>query len=247
MTGHRSVIGIALLCALALSAFAASSASAAAGRAFECVSGKGTLRGEHCLTTGTASATFGHVEIKNGVATEITGTNAKSASETTASSPTTLAGTIAGVKTAVVCTGVAASGTLTNATTGVSTFLETTATGCTVEEPAGKGCVIPGEEIEMPSLTATSVGRTNNNELEIKGPTGGNIGLIEIKGCANEAPPANAYPLKGSYIVTTTGATLEKVEATITAQKTLKFGGQVAGLNGAITISKKGSNPLALT
>jgi hypothetical protein len=247
MIRRKSVIGIALLCALALSAFATSSASAAAGRAFECVSGKGTLRGEHCLTTGTASATFGHVEIKNGTATEITATNAKSASETTASSPATLSGTIAGVKTAIVCTGVSGSGTLTNASTGVSGSGVIKYSGCTVSEPAGKGCEVVGGTIETSTLSATTVGRTNNNELEFKAPTGGNFATINIKGCANEAPPAAAYPVTGSLIATTIGATTETVEATITAQKTLKFGGQVAGLNGAITISKKGSNPLALT
>jgi hypothetical protein len=252
MAGHRSVIGIAVLCALALSAVVASGASAAAGRAFKCVEvSGGKLFGPHCLAEGdktNPTAKFGHQEIKNGTATEITATNAKSASETTASSPTTLAVTISGVKIAIVCTTVSGVGSLTNATTGVSGSGKIAATGCTVEEPAGKGCEVTGGTIETSTFTTTTVGRTNNNELEIKAPTGGNFATINIKGCANEAPPANAYPMTGSYIVTARGATLEKVEATITAQKTLKIGGQVAGLNGAITVSTKtGGIPIALT
>jgi hypothetical protein len=53
MIGRKSAVGIAVLCALAISAFASASASAAAGRAFTCTTsapvGAKEFNDEHCV------------------------------------------------------------------------------------------------------------------------------------------------------------------------------------------------------
>jgi uncharacterized membrane protein len=61
MTGRRAIVGICMLCSLFISAVAAQSAMAVSGTtAFTCVKDKGTLIGEHCLTTGSGFP-YGHV------------------------------------------------------------------------------------------------------------------------------------------------------------------------------------------
>jgi hypothetical protein len=250
MIGRKSVIGMALICALALSIAAVSSASAAPGRAFECVKGKGTLRGEHCLTEGTAAAEFGHVEIKAGVATAITATNAKSASSTTASSPAVLSGTLAGIETEINCTTVSGTGELTNAAASVSGNGVITYTGCTVVKPA-RECKVKEGKVVTKKLTATTVGLTNANELKFEGEVNAKgekiFAEVNLEGCKENKPAAAAYPVTGSLIATTNGATTETTVAGVKAQKTLLFGGQLAGLGGAITISTSKGVPLALT
>jgi hypothetical protein len=104
MNGRRAIVGLCMLCALMVSAFAAQSASAATKgtTAFTCVKGAGTLRGEHCLTTGTAAPEYGHVAIKEPegkeTTTELEISSAKTDKETTAAGTTAFQETIAGAE-----------------------------------------------------------------------------------------------------------------------------------------------------
>jgi hypothetical protein len=245
MIGRKSVIGLAVLCALAFSAIAATSAFAAPGRAFECAPGGTQFSDAHCKTAGSG---FGHVAIANGTATKITGTNAKTAGSTTAAEVSKLKGKIAGIATEVQCTGLSGSGELTNAAGSVSGSGQITYTGCTVTAPAGRGCVVTGGEIKTKPLAATTAGLTNNNELKFEpGPGETEFASIPIGSCLENSPPSGNYPVAGSLIATTTGATTTTTHAGITGQKTLTFGGNAAGLEGALTISMEGGNPLVLT
>jgi len=60
-------------------------------------------------------------------------------------------------------------------------------------------------------------------------------------------PPDGSYPVTGSLIAKTSGATLTTKHEDITTQNTLKFGGVKAGVVGAATISMEGGEPITLT
>src|SRR6201999_3646464 len=162
MIGRKSVIGIAVLCALAFSAFAAANASAAQ-KAVTCSSTAvpKTFGDAHCTGGG---STFGHTTIADNTVTTITGTNAKTASNTTLSRLSKLRGQLAGVITEVQCSNVKAHGTLTNKTTptahvegeGIITY-----TGCTVTAPKEKGCVVKNRTVITKNLFATTEGRAS--------------------------------------------------------------------------------------
>ncbi|HET7444456.1 MAG TPA: hypothetical protein VFJ57_07340 [Solirubrobacterales bacterium] len=243
MIGRKSVIGIAVLCALAPSAFAAASASAEQ-RAVTCAPEGSGFSDAHCTTAG-SPGTFSHVNIPNGEATAITGGNEKTASNTTAASVAKLKGALSGVETEVQCTTVGGSGELTNTATSVSGSGTIEYTGCTVTKPAGKGCVVKGGAVTTEKLAATTVGQAANNvKFTPAGET--NFAVIPIEGCSIAALNNN-FPVTGSLVATATGATLSTTHAGVTTQNTLKFGGVKAGLEGAITISKAGGNPITLT
>jgi hypothetical protein len=250
MTKRKAVIGLAVLCALALSAFASASASAAAGRAFTCTTTAPTeiknFSDEHCIVpTAAGKGTRGHVLVPVGTETKISATNAKTASSTTAAFPMTLRITIAGVKTHITCKKVSGTGTLTNAATSVSGSGTLNYTECEVVEPMGKGCVVGSITA---AVKATTVGQTENNKLKFEpSVAGGNLATIHISGCANEVPPAANYPLTGSFVATTEGATTSTTLAGTEAENKLKVGGNKAGLEGKITISMEGGEPLVLT
>jgi hypothetical protein len=251
MMGRKSVIGLAVLCALAFAAITAASASAAPGRAWTCkkVGPGNPFNDEHCIN-GTGGE-YKHEEIPNGLPkTTIVGTNAKTASGTTAAEVSKLKGHIAGIATEVQCTGVSGTGELENSAGSVSGSGEITYSGCTVTLPAGRECVVTGGEVKTKPLAATTAGLTNPNELEFKmAPGETEFATIPIKGCKENSPPAGSYPVAGSLIATTSGATTTTVHNTITTQGNLTFGGNAAGLQGALTISMSGAggNPIVLT
>jgi hypothetical protein len=252
-----------MLCALVFSAFAAQGAAAATKgtTAFTCKSGAGTLRGEHCLTTGSASATFGHVAIAENTATELSGTNAKTASETTAAAASILKVTIAGTPLELEATGVSGTGSASNqkAASGEH-FVSGTGTihytGVKVLKPAGKGCEVfadnsgvegTKETVQTEPLKATTEGQGDFLKFE---PASGTIFATFFVTCTNpEVPEA----LKGTYTVTgslkcpTTGATTICSHEEITTQNTLKTKGSKAGLAGALTISGRSGGAGAFT
>jgi hypothetical protein len=250
MMGRKSVIGLAVLCALVFSAITVASAFAAPGRAWTCKKGgPNQFNDEHCIN-GTGGE-YGHVAIANGLPkTTIVGTNAKTASGTVAAEVSKLKAKIAGIATEVQCTGVSGTGELENSAGSVSGSGQITYSGCTVTLPAGRECAITGGEIKTKPLAATTAGLTNNNELKFEMAAGETeFASIPIKGCKENSPPEGNYPVAGSLIATTSGATTTTVHSTITAQNTLTFGGNAAGLQGALTISMSGAggNPIVLT
>jgi len=235
-----AVVCAAALCVLTLSAFAASSASAKGLTAFTCVKGAGVLNGAHCL--GTSAGEYGHVEIKGGEETTGTATNANTAEETIASRKSILKGSIAGVVAEIHCTEVTGTFTMENKTTvpltgemyahGVGSLRYS---GCLMTKP--KNCqspvVIPTKE-----LTGTTEGIQTAeppHTLLVKSAIAGPLAEIEVIGCANEELNG-IYPVTGSLKAKISGATVTAAHADITTQNALKFGGQKAGLDGAVTL-----------
>lgn len=140
MFGRGAVIGLSLLCALALCAFAAPSASAIGTTAFTCVekTGEEGFSDEHCDSAATgASVKFVHKELKG---QPIVVSNEKTTEETKGSAPFVLLWSLAGTQFEVVCTKVSGSGGLENKEVEKTVQAVGTSqieyTGCTVPKPS---------------------------------------------------------------------------------------------------------------
>jgi hypothetical protein len=245
MIGRKSVIGIAVLCALAVSAFAAASASAEQ-RAYTCDSSAAVkeFKDAHCLTKVESGATVGHTLLPE-TSTAITGTNANTTEETKAAAVSKLLGALSGVVTEVQCTTLGGTGSLTNAAASVSGTGTIEYTGCTVTKPAGKGCVVTGGAVTTKELSATTAGQAAN-KLKFTPKEGTEFATVPIEKCET-ASLNNKFPVTGSLIADTSGATTTTTHAGVTTQNTLKFGGVKAGIEGALTISTSGGSPVTLT
>jgi hypothetical protein len=240
MTRHGS-FGIAMLLLLVCCGFAAAGAQAEQPAA-TCVPEAGAYSDAHCKTE-TGSGKFKLVEIPAGTEIKTTTTNAKTASETTAAAPARMRGTIAGLETEIECTGVSGSGTLTSGTTSASGTGTFTNTGCVVLKPAGRGCKVKGGSLTTNLLKSTTAGQTGTN-AKVQPASGSELGSIAIENCLNNKPPNTTYPISGSFVSSGSGATATTTEAAITSQGTLTFGGNAAGIEGALTTSKEGGNPI---
>ncbi|MGD9735521.1 MAG: hypothetical protein AB7V58_07940 [Solirubrobacterales bacterium] len=238
MIGRKSVLGVAVLCALVFGAFAAANASAEQ-RAYSCSEGGAQFTDAHCLSAG--SGPYGHVLLEG--ETAITGTNANTAEGTSAAAVSKLLGALSGVVTELQCTGLSGTGQLTNAASSVSGTGVITYEGCSVTKPANKGCKVAGNKVVTETLNGTTVGQAAN-KLKFT-PSGETFAKITIEGCSIGALN-NTFPVTGSLVADTSGATTTTTHAGITSQGTLKFGGVKAGLEGALTI-KAGGDGVALT
>ncbi|HET7443646.1 MAG TPA: hypothetical protein VFJ57_03215 [Solirubrobacterales bacterium] len=241
MSRAKSVLGIAVLCALALSAFGASSASAVGTTAHTCVKDSGgSLFGPHCLATSSGNTEkFKHVEIPTDKTTTITGNNTNTAPETKGSRASILKGALAGVETAITCTEAGGSGWVENKTSEGEMYIlaegKIEYKGCTVTAPAGKGCNVAGGAVTTNQIVGTSLGQGMAIKISPK-EEGGKFAEITIKECSIAALN-NTFPVTGFLKANTeNGATLTSTHAEITGQNTLKFGGVKAGLDGALTI-----------
>lgn len=245
MTGRRTIVGLCMLCALALSAIAAQSAAAipTGTTAFTCVEGVNKqFDSEHCSTT-VGGAKFGHVVVPQDETTEIIGTNAKTNSTTTGSTITALTATISGVATELQATTVEGGpgSWMTNAIDPVTGEHYTHGegdlvyTGITVTKPAEKGCKLKGEnKITTKPLKATTKAQGMNLLFEPK--EGTVFATFEIEGCS-VAALNGLYEVKGKVAGEPTGATTVFTSAATTAQGTLTVRGQKAGIDGKLTIS----------
>lgn len=256
MRKYTTVAGLCMLSALLVGAFAAQSASAVTKgtTAFTCVTdAAGTFKGDHCLTTGSASPSK-HVAIAEETTTKTTTTNANTASETTASEPGILKITIAGTPLEMVASVTVGEGSLTNkkAASGEHYIHATgtlTATNVEVTKPEGKECrvftdnnSVKGEEgvIHTVPLTATTEGQ--GDSLKIQPNEGTTFGTFFIE-CNNEVPEAiqGTYTVTGSLKCPINGATILCNHTEMTTQNTLKVKGAKAGIEGALTL--KGRHP----
>ncbi|HEX6666852.1 MAG TPA: hypothetical protein VF081_09685 [Solirubrobacterales bacterium] len=268
MNGRRTIVGLCMLCVLLVSAFAAQSASAITGTtAFTCSKGSGTLRGEHCLTTGTAAAEYGHVAFSENATTELIATNAKSATNTTAAPTAKLKVTIAGVPLEIGATGVSASGWIENKVgpskehyvhgKGTITF-----TGVQVTKPENRGCKVttdkePGEG-EEGVVHTTEVTLTTENEgdaLALEPVVGDEFMHFWVTCEVGKQIPAieGTWTCTGILKGVPEGATVNFTHATTTTHNTFKCRGTKAGMEGSLTLSgrNKGSEaayaPLSMT
>ncbi|HEX6666466.1 MAG TPA: hypothetical protein VF081_07715 [Solirubrobacterales bacterium] len=273
MNGRRAIVALCMLCALLVSAFAAQSASAITGTtAFTCVKGKGTFRGEHCLSAGGAAAEYGHVEVAQDKTTETTTTNAKSANETNVTRIMKIRMNIAEEPFELQVTGVSGSGWIENkkAVSGehyVHGKGSITFTGVTVTEPVGKGCRVtthkedgsgsPGEEgeegiIHTRELTTTTEGQ--GNLVKLRAADNGPVANFWIT-CEIKKVPAieGTWTITGSVQGVSNGATVNFTHSETTTQNKLFARGAKVGFDGGLTLSgrEKGSAgayaPLATT
>jgi hypothetical protein len=260
MIGRRSVIGLCVLCALALSAFAAQSASAASNGTtlFTCTKTPVAPVGEkfsaeHCRDKSGASDTsptgaWRHDPIAENLTTEITGTSTETSEVCQGSA---LHSVISGIETELIspCShilleneGVKSSVTnKVDATTGEH-YYEGTAwldyTEVKVKKPEGKGCKVKNETV-IAHLKFTTLKQGDNIKFE-PATAGKPFAEFTIEGCTIAALNG-LYEVKGSVLVEPNGATLTTTAGGTTAQETLKLRGQNAGLAGTMTV--RGRNP----
>lgn len=258
-TTHRTVVGLSLVCALFLCAFAAQSASAAEGKnttAFTCAEG-GTkdFSDAHCDTAVAAgTGKFGHVAIPVNETINLSVTNAGTKNNTTESTPVIQKGTIFGIASEIECKNLSGEGTLKNEepsakvhrVKGTITAKFTTCTakkpaiGCKVKEPITVSSNVEGVE-------GLGAGK-NEMGLEFK-PTGEHFAQITLEGCFT----AGTFNVDGTAIATGTppntgkftGATSIFTEAM--TKETLKLAGSAASVSSSSTVRKTGGNPIALT
>jgi hypothetical protein len=255
-----------MLCALMLSAVAAQGANAETKGTtiVTCKSGPGnvgsTFSDQHCKVPGTG---FGHYEVAPETTTELIGSNITTGSSR---SIAVLNSTQSGVAEEIVA-GKVEAGTksapwVKNNTTGSEHYF--TGQGrlryseIEVTKPAGKGCKVKGEAIETNELMAGSMSLaekdpTLNEKMQVRfEPNEGTVfAEFEIEGCS-VAALNGLYKVEGAVYATPEGATLTSVEATVTAENTLKVRGQKAGIGGSITIQGKDAvdsvyTPLSVT
>jgi hypothetical protein len=248
MMGRRAVTGLALLCALLFSAFAAQSASAIKGTtAFTCAPAEknGAFKDAHCKEAGLSSPGFNHVAIEQGKTTIIHATNEKTKNKTTESTPSVLKGKAFGVAITITCSKVFGHGSLVNILDAsgehyVHVGNEATVlyTKCVVTGPTG--CKIPGEKIEVTKLTATTKEKGDN--VTFVPEKGTEFVNFKFEGC-KVAELNTEYKVLGSVLAQSDGATLNFNHNAITATKELTFGGQPAGLEGSITVSQAAETP----
>ena len=238
MTGRRSVVGIVVLCALALCAFGAANASAG-GREYMCeenkLAGAEQFSDAHCTVEASGNGGFKHVEIPNGETQAYVVANANTAKGTTAPTPAVLGTTVMGVAVEVECTKVAGEGSLTNSEKGASGTGTINYSGCAVTKPAGKGCVVTEGGFKTTLLAVTTEGLAAN-EVQLGPKSGTEFTTIPISGCSTSGLNQK-YVVTGKFVATAHGATLTTAHENITKQGTLSFGGNKAGVSGAVTVS----------
>jgi hypothetical protein len=258
---HRTAIGAALICALAFCAIAAQSASAAEGKnttAFTCVEGGGAkdFSDAHCdnsVTPGTGK--FGHVVLPLNEKVTIAISNEKTKNETKEAASTVLKGTIAGIKSEIICKTVSGSGSLTNEEPTskvhrVKGLVEAKFTSCTAPKPAF-GCKVK-EPISVSSnvegVEGLGAGK-NEMGLEFK-PTGEHFASVTLEGCFI----AGTFNTDGTAIATGTPSNTAKwsgatsVFTAAMTKETLKLAGNPAEVESTTTVTKAGGgNPISLT
>jgi hypothetical protein len=235
----KVLVGLALLSALALTAFAAPSvAQAGTGTtAFTCVKGGGAkdFSGPHCAEkVGAGNGEYGHEAIPVGQKTKLH-------SESTLAS-ITLNMTVATIKMKITCTGATGTGFLTNeepsAGNHTVTFAETefTYTGCDMK--LGKTevtCSVVNSEIHFPSLKAMDVENAHGFAMGIKfEPAKGTTLATFTTGpdCPNF--PNQSFNITGSFLGVPRGATLEFTEGS--TKPTLTLGGNAMSFEDTDTL-----------
>lgn len=263
MTKYRTIVGLCMLCALAIGAFAAQGAVAATKgtTAFTCKkkneAGGAGFSKAHCKSgDATASgAAYEHVAFAEGITTELTGSNEKTGSNTESTTPVRLRNAQAGVDYEIEAGRVSGVGSVTNAkdpVTGehyvhgvaVVSFEEVVVT-----KPSGKGCTVKGGKITSNELKATTKGQ--GDFLHFEPATGSAMTSYELEGCSVVALNG-VQEVTGSISCPVDGATVTCTHSATTALGTLKERGFKSGIEGTMTLSarEKGAGeytPLSVT
>ncbi|HEX6825868.1 MAG TPA: hypothetical protein VF077_06060 [Nitrospiraceae bacterium] len=270
MNGRRAIVGLCMLCALLVSAFAAQSASAVGTTAFTCTKDAPTKDrfGEHCLTSGTPLE-YGHKEIAQDTTTELSGTNAKTLNNTTESSSGILKVTVGGIPLELKAATVTGSGWMENKKNGAGEHYAhgkgtITFSGVTVVNPPERGCKVTtdnepapgtmGEEgvVHTRELTATTEGK--GDFLTFRAADEGNFANFFVTCEKKLEAVEGTWSCSGSVLGVPNGATTEFTHTKTTeAPNTLKCRGSKAGIEGKLTLSGRAKGdtgaytPLAVT
>lgn len=256
MIGHRTLLSLCVVGALAISAVTASGSAAVTGyKAFTCkkVGPGGNFKKAHCKKEDAGSGEWTHQPPTTPTNTAITITNANNGFETKTTVELRERGKIAGLETEVVCKGVSSEGgTLSNKTNGEENYVHADVilkyTECSVTKPAGRNCVVTGGAITTNQLTATT--ENQGMSILIKPKEGTTFTTIPISNCLNNIPPTNNYPVAGSFKVTeieVDGSTFFVSHEEVTTQGGFTFGGQPSGLDGAVTLKGPSGDGLSFT
>jgi hypothetical protein len=256
MNGRRAIVGLCMLCALLVSAFAAQSASAVTKvkgtTAFTCkpvtpVDNTVGFSKAHCRPEDAVStkATFEHFEIPPNTTTKITGNNKTTGGESEA---TKLVSTAFGATIELSGKVTEGEGWMTNAVEGKEHYThgEGTITYKEVSVVKPANCIVQtdgplkekGEAgvIHTEPLKATTKGQGDRLKFEPKEGTVFARFWIEGATCPLKE---NTFSVSGTVLGTPNGATTNFTEADTTAQNTLKLGANKAGLSGTLTLEGK--------
>jgi hypothetical protein len=184
MTHVKALVGVVVLAALILCAIGGGSASATTLHV--CTAEKLTepttpkFEDSECRKPNESSGTFHLTRLKVGVATKVM---------VNATASHTFSTTISGVKFAFVCEGLTGSGSYTNIEKGGAMGVEGSGlqieyTKCKVEEPVGKGCVIP-EAISTKALKSATQPMTEAEATKVRfEPESGETFMpVTVKSC----------------------------------------------------------------
>jgi hypothetical protein len=264
MTGRRAIVGLCLLSALLVSAFAAQSASAATkGTTVFTCSKEAAVKDfakEHCVTGDPGTKEYGHVAVAENTTTHITITNAKTNAATTGPESQVLKATIAGSPIELVSTEVHGTGGLRNKKEAsgehyihgheiVLTYSNVVVNGfpeCEVYNTKG-GVKGAKGVVQTNKLTGTTAGK---GASIVFSPEVGTV-FAEFHVTGVGCPFAKSPEvLKLSVVGTITckpthpsGATITCNHEEVTNAKTLRLQsalGPVAGLNGKVTVLGSG-------
>jgi hypothetical protein len=262
MIGRKATVGLALLCALLFSAFAAQSASAVKGTTLNTCSPdavKKDFADEHCdREVGPPEGKFGHVKIEE--PTEIEGRFIATKNETKESTPAILKGTAGGAATEITCTEMTSSETATNEevekvmrVSGVKVTVEYSK--CTVQKPLKCTVKEPIKVEKASSVTVNNQG-TSKTEMgvEFKPEAGKPFTTITYEG-AECGLKGSTLEVQGTVVATGSRGSTETVSssgatALITlsmSKETLTFGGKPAELSITATPKMVEGKPLSLT
>ncbi len=269
MIGRRATVSLSLLCALALCAFAAQSASAVPAKkttAFTCVENGGLKDFEdaHCdHRVGPEQGKFGHIPIPQNQTTEVTVTNAKTSFGTFESTPTVLKFIFGGKPVEISCKTVHGVGTMHNVEPileehKVTGTLTVKATECKVLKPLKCFVKEPIEYLtEFEGVEGLGPeGNTHGIEYKPHIQEGGILMTITLEG--PECLVKGIVPITGTMIATGgpnpkeqhSGAT--HIFTNEMTKETLKAGGKPAEHSGALTMKMAPvegveQNPIAFT
>ena len=253
MIGRIAAVGLSLLCVLLLCALAASSASAVGTTAVTCVETKakeGDFTDAHCGNqVKVGEGLFAHAAIEPNKETQITLSNEKTLSATTAAQPFVFGGTLAGITVQFSCSTVTGTGTILNEekekvmkATGDALIQ---ASKCTVTKPAK--CTVKEPFSWDTHFTTYEKGAEMGIEFTPK--TGKLFGEWGMEG-SECALKGKSFTIEGSF-KGTVGGTTEGKGATIglteASTANLKWGGNPYTLTGAMTPRIKEGTPIAFT
>jgi hypothetical protein len=245
MNGPKAILlGLSLICALLVSALAASSATAAelGTTAFTCKTQTNPAAGavgfsdEHCLnpTTG-KDVKFEHVELTPKSDTKVTATNSNTADSTKKSAEFILTGKIGGLNGEIGCTTAHMEGAMDNfqflPMKVYTDEIKMSFTGCTTKGfLAFIKCKVSKEVIWVKAPSAES--KSNTMEVVFNPEVPNKFAFFDIEGCGIE----EEYAIEGNPNAIARGATLEFTKDSTSG---LSMEGAQASLTGQLTVRMK--------